>query len=711
MKKSSTFNKGIKLLLAATLIFLVLLVTVHSIFVDMGLSGIENSSGKIIKYIEEKLDLYESYQLNTEEDVTLQKVFDGMMLDHKGVLLITKDDELVASNKDGFDSYSGEYWEELSKESILVEKNLGKVQYEGKRWYISESEYKDYKIYVMFPSNAVYQIYYVGTLILVILYLVVLGLVLVAYSGFERKHYKRMEKYYQTMDAVSGIYMANMLVSLKDNSYHWLKCPEWIRDKVKDENDARSLIQKLSEIFVQAPYRENFLQETDIRTVQERIKGKQSITFTYEDVEEHWVTITIVPEKTGENEEVESVLYLLRNVTEEMEREKNYQKQLKLAGDAKTNFLRRMSHDIRTPINGIRGIVEIADHNPNDLEKQQECRAKVMVASGYLLDLVNNVLDMSKLESGEVKLEHRPFNLTELLKKANEITTMQCRDCGITYHTSWYEVTHTDLIGSPVHLQQVLLNLAGNAVKYNKENGHIYVGTREISCTEDTAEYEFTCRDTGIGMSEEFQKHIFEPFSQENENGRTKYAGTGLGMSIAKELTELQGGTISLKSTEGEGSEFTVRISFEIDHGKRKKEIPKEGVVYSIKEMKILLVEDNDLNMEVAEYLLKEEGAVITKAWNGQEAVDIFAGSDVGYFDAVLMDVMMPVMGGLEAAEKIRQMNREDAGIIPIIAMSANAFQDDIEMSLKAGMNEHLTKPLDMKLLIKTLSKEIKGRR
>ena len=451
-----------------------------------------------------------------------------------------------------------------------------------------------------------------------------------------------------------------------------------------------------------------YLEFTDINTVKERLKGKRFISYTYENVYNQWITISIIPQDIDESGDIKAVLYLASDVTDEMEKEKEYQKRLKLAGDAKTNFLRRMSHDIRTPINGIRGILQIAKNEPQNLEKQKEYREKIDVASGYLLDLVNNVLDMSKIESGEIKLEHKSFDLMELLNKTNDIIIMQCNECGIAYNIQGFDIPYRKLIGSPLHLQQILLNIGGNAVKYNTENGEIFVSCHMVSVNGDTVVYEFVCRDTGIGMSEEYKKHIFEPFTQENGAARTRYAGTGLGMSIVKELTELQGGTISFKSEQGKGSEFTVRLPFEVDNSAEQSETRgTENEEYSIDGFKILLAEDNDLNMEIAEHLLTERGAVVTKAHNGQEAVNEFLKSDEGYFNLILMDIMMPVMGGWEASRRIRSMKRSDAAVIPIIAMTANAFQEDIEHSLAAGMNEHVSKPLDMNVLVKTIS-EIK---
>ena len=371
------------------------------------------------------------------------------------------------------------------------------------------------------------------------------------------------------------------------------------------------------------------------------------------------------------------------------------------ANFAKTNFLRRMSHDIRTPINGIIGITEIAERHPEDFHLQKDWCQKVRTASQYLLELVNNVLDMSKLESGEIKLERQEFDLLKVLSEASEIIKIHGIEKGITYNIDMENVIHKNVIGSPKHFQQVFMNIAGNAVKYNREGGRVDVTCKEISGNETSIEFAITCADTGCGMSEEFQKHLFEPFAQEHEGARTNYAGSGLGLAIAKNLIELQGGSISFTSKVGVGTTFYIRIPFEISHieAATRKEIKLE----SIKGINILLVEDNELNMEIAEYLLKDKGAKVTKAWNGLEAINIFEKAAPGTFDIILMDVMMPVIGGLEPTRRIRKSKHADGKTVPIIAMTANAFQDDEERSLKAGMNAHITKPLDLNQLIQTI--------
>lgn len=401
----------------------------------------------------------------------------------------------------------------------------------------------------------------------------------------------------------------------------------------------------------------------------------------------------------------------LEHQKQELEKEEKYKAELLIAAkkaeaanEAKTEFLQRMSHDIRTPINGICGMLDVADHYADDMEKQTECRAKIKEASYLLLELVNEVLDMSKLESDEVILEEIPFNLSCISREVFVVIEQIAAEQNIRIVWEKKEIIHRDLIGSPGHVKRVMMNILSNAVKYNRANGQIYISCREIPSEQPgMTTMEFVCRDTGIGMTEEFQKHIFEPFAQEDAGSRTKFAGTGLGMAISKNLVEKMGGTITFESKEGAGTTFVIRVPFQIDTDRSGRSETGEKTEVSIRGLHILLAEDNELNMEIAEFLLQNEGAVVTKAWNGQEAVEIFEKSGSGEFDVILMDIMMPVMNGYEAAKRIRSLDREDAQVIPIIAMTANAFVEDRMKAKEAGMNEHIGKPVDGKLLVKVI--------
>ena len=401
----------------------------------------------------------------------------------------------------------------------------------------------------------------------------------------------------------------------------------------------------------------------------------------------------------------------LAHQKQEQEKDEKYKAELlsaakkaEAANEAKTEFLQRMSHDIRIPINGICGVVNMADHYADDMEKQTEYRTKIKEASNLLLELVNDVLDMSRLESGEVVMEEIPFNLSSISKEVLIVIKQIAAEQNIRIVWEKKEIIHRELIGSPGHVKRVMMNILSNAVKYNRENGQIYISCIEIPSEQpEMTTMEFVCRDTGIGMAEEFQKRIFEPFAQEHAGSRTKFAGTGLGMPISKKLIEKMGGTITFESAEGIGTTFVIRVPFKIDLDADKREEQKDVSENSIKGLHILLAEDNELNMEISEFVLRNEGADVTKAWNGQEAVERFRKSRVGEFNVILMDIMMPVKNGYEAARLIRSLDREDAKTIPIIAMTANAFTEDRIRAKEAGMDEHIAKPVDAELLVKVI--------
>ena len=402
---------------------------------------------------------------------------------------------------------------------------------------------------------------------------------------------------------------------------------------------------------------------------------------------------------------------------QELEKDEKYKAELLIAAkkaeaanEAKTEFLQRMSHDIRTPINGICGMVNMADHYADDMEKQTEYRTKVKEASNLLLELVNDVLDMSKLESGEVVLEESPFNLSKIFEEVLVVIEQIAAEQNIRIVWEKKEIKHRDFIGSPRYVKRVMMNILSNAVKYNRENGQIHISCREIPSEQpETTTMEFVCRDTGIGMTEEFQKYVFEPFAQEHTGSRTKFTGTGLGMPITKKLVEKMGGTITFESEKGVGTTFVIQVPFKIDMDADKREEQTDVSENSIKGLHILLAEDNELNMEIAEFVLQNEGADVTKAWNGQEAVELFRNSKPGEFNVILMDIMMPVVNGYEATKMIRSLDREDAKKIPIIAMTANAFTEDRIRAKKAGMDEHIAKPVDVELLIKVIHKFVEN--
>lgn len=368
------------------------------------------------------------------------------------------------------------------------------------------------------------------------------------------------------------------------------------------------------------------------------------------------------------------------------------------ANSAKTEFLRRMSHDVRTPINGIMGMLKIAEHHIGEDDKIHNCIEKATAASQQLLTLVNDVLDISKLEKKEFVFDDEPFDIVSVLNDQMSAAEAYAAQYGVTVFGGINSsVEHRYLIGSAHLLNRVLMNVAINAVKYNRPGGTVKISCTELSSDDNTALFRFVCEDTGIGMSEEFKKHALEPYTQEGKKSNTSFSGTGLGLAVAKNITEQMNGTIELQSCENKGTTVTVTIPFSIDLEAQKQSEKKNAADDAeLSGKKALLVEDNELNREIAAALLEEFGIDIEVAQNGKEAVDAFKASKPNSFDFVFMDIMMPVMDGLEASRQIRKLDRKDAATVPILAVSANAFQEDIKRSLDAGMNAHLTKPLEI---------------
>jgi signal transduction histidine kinase len=373
------------------------------------------------------------------------------------------------------------------------------------------------------------------------------------------------------------------------------------------------------------------------------------------------------------------------------------------ANAAKSEFLAHMSHDIRTPINGILGMTHIAIKNKDNAERVDDCLHKINGAADHLLTLINDVLDMSSIESGKVAVVHEPLDIRVLVNNCISIIDGQLVSRELEFVNKYDEPEHPFVFGDELHLRQVFINILGNAVKFTPDGGRIELRMKETGFSDKRVSYRFEFEDTGIGISEKFQSKIFDEFSQEEKGGRSTYQGTGLGMAISKKFIELMGGNISVRSRLGEGTCFTVDLEFDVDEEYRTKVSSDKKV--ELQGMKVLLVEDNELNMEIARVILTEEGIDVTEAENGKIAYDIFTESVPNRFDLILMDVMMPVMNGYEATKAIRESAHPQAGTIPIIAMTANAYREDVERAMDAGMNAHVAKPVDVALLMSVLEK------
>ena len=525
----------------------------------------------------------------------------------------------------------------------------------------------------------------------------------------------------EIISTIATLYVTIIHANVKERTYELLKGHDLVQKILGQKGKIDDVMERLPTAFAAMEGREKFRKFLNFDTLTERLRNTNYVSTEFVSINGGWRLSRFIVKSRDTQGNVVDVLYVVRDITEEKLREIMYQKQLKesmedaqRANISKTAFLRRMSHDIRTPLNGIVGMIHIAQKHSNDVAKLQECRQKVLQSTDYLQKLINNVLDISKLESGSLMLEYKSFDLVELLSNNMTVVAMSAYENGVRFEggVEASTIRHRYLIGSPVHLSRVLMNLASNAIKYNHFHGTVNVHCEELSDDGNIAVFKFVCSDTGLGMSEEFQKHAFDVFAQEGKQSTTTFSGSGLGLSIVKDIIELMGGMIELESKENVGSTFTVTVPFKIDHSVENNDSQNDSCPQSMElsGKRVLLVEDNAINMEIAYAILEEEHLNITEAKNGKEALEIFQNSKLNEYDVIIMDVMMPVMDGLEATKAIRMLEREDAKKIPIIAMTANAFEEDRKACLDAGMDEHIGKPIDIPLLKRTITKAIGDR-
>lgn len=525
----------------------------------------------------------------------------------------------------------------------------------------------------------------------------------------------------EIISAIATLYVTIVHANVKERTYELLKGHDLVQKILGQKGKIDDVMERLPTTFAAKEWREQYREFLDFDTLAERLRNTNFVSIEFMGTNGKWRLSRFIVKSRDTQGNVVDVLYVVRDITEEKLRELMYQKQLKAsmedaqrANISKTAFLQRMSHDIRTPLNGIVGMIHIAEKYKNDVDKLRECRQKALQSTDYLQKLINNVLDISKLESGSLMLEYKSFDLVELLSNNVTVVAMSAYENGVRFEggVEANTIRHRYLIGSPVHLSRVLMNLASNAIKYNHFHGTVNVHCEELSDDGNIAVFKFVCSDTGLGMSEEFQKHAFDVFAQEGKQSTTTFSGSGLGLSIVKDIIELMGGMIELESKENVGSTFTVTVPFKIDHSVENNDSQNDSCPQSMElsGKRVLLVEDNAINMEIAYAILEEEHLNITEAKNGKEALEIFQNSKLNEYDVIIMDVMMPVMDGLEATKAIRMLEREDAKKIPIIAMTANAFEEDRKACLDAGMDEHIGKPIDIPLLKRTITKAIGDR-
>lgn len=542
--------------------------------------------------------------------------------------------------------------------------------------------------------------------------------------------YKEKAIQEQLQKALDEAKLSNEIIEAIAKSYQYISRIDIAKDWFEEiaNRDAENMNYKKSgEVFsgnrnvckklVAEEYQEAFLKFTDITTLPVRMKNEETIVMEYQMKDGNWHKLRFIEKKRDKDGNLTHVLCAIRSISDVKKKEQELLQQVaETRKDAalKSRFLSNMSHDIRIPINGIIGMTELVDRYPDNPEIQKKCREKLLESARHLVSMVNDILDMNKLETEQFVENDIPFNLAAVLNRVNTDQQMQAGKKKIDYVVDWKksEMNHMYLMGNPVYIEKLLTVITDNAVKFTKPGGNVSVWCREISEDDERAFYEFGCSDNGIGMSEEFAGHAFEMFSQENKTSRTQYEGTGLGLAIAKKITERLGGTIEIKSKKNCGTTVTMTIPFKTGvqnlmqytenvNTESTEDIPLEG-------LHALIAEDNELNLEIAKLMLEETGICVECAADGKEAVAKFEESEPGYYDVIFMDIMMPYMNGWDATRKIRTLQRPDADKIPIIAMSANAFAEDIINSHISGMNWHLTKPIDADKLMTALKECIR---
>lgn len=662
-----------------------------------------------------------------EED--LESLLSGLELERSGHYLIAENGMIRAASDTTF-GISEANENELFEKLALTPKDgkLHWVSAGGKIYWGYHSGCENYSIYIYYPAAAVLSsaIAIVAAVMaaycaLCFLYYAVRNQALYENQEKLRQSNQSLTETVQMLKALQTIYFMLFCVNLETGHYDAVYIAPWMKAAIPESGDYDTLRKLFIDGFIVPAFREDIDTHMSIPYIRETLNRqnlsdvRKSFYVDYQAIREDrtpWCRVSATPVDFDESGKPRHILALVQDIDQDKAREADYQAQIinevnktKIANNAKTDFLRRISHDIRTPINGIQGYIDMAAKHPENAELQEHCRRNISMTLRILLELVNSILDMGDLESNEIILEEKPFDLTALLDGVNTTMLPLAKEKNIHYEVvRCGALPFTHLIGSPRHLSQIIMNLTSNAVKYTNPGGNIRVHTQLISHTEDSVTYAFVCEDNGVGMSEEFQQHVYEPFTQERINARTTYEGIGLGLSIVKKLVDAMNGTITCQSKKGVGTTFRVELTFKLD---RRQEavlsLPEQKADTTLNKRNILLAEDNALNMEIAECILTELGAKVTKAWNGKEAVDIFAASAPGHFDLILMDIMMPEMGGREATRSIRAMNRPDAKSVLIMAMSANSLQEDIQKNRNAGMNDHISKPISSDELKKAL--------
>lgn len=526
-----------------------------------------------------------------------------------------------------------------------------------------------------------------------------------------QKAYEEVIESNEIISAIAKSYCHIYLINLEKDEYEEILHDSTVHHFTGNKGCASKRFKERCEENVELEYREMFYEFTNFETIQNHLAKDDETVTEYKMLDGNWHRLVFIAKNRDENGKVIEIICTIRSISEVKRRELNLHYEAEEARhevEAKNRFLSNMSHDIRTPLNGMIGMLRMAEQYPDDLEMRQSLKAKVNESLDYLVTLINNILELNKLETDKTEIVCMPFNMIEVIQDACFRSYRKAKEKNITFHmdVDKKSIQYPYVVSNATYIDRIFANLTENAVKFTEENGNIDVYYREIHHDDTHVTVEFGCRDDGIGMSEEFMKYAFDAFSQEKKTSRSKYEGSGLGLSIVKKLVDKLDGTIEVASKKNVGTDIKICMTFEIGE-----EVNSNSILenYSdLKGLRALVVEDNELNTEVVKFLLEKNGIIVDCVGDGVQALESFEKSSLGYYAMILMDILMPRMNGLEATRRIRTLQRKDASLIPIIAMSANAFSDDIMRGKMAGMNEYLAKPLDEEMLIRAIRKCLK---
>ena len=651
-------------------------------------------------------------------DLTMETVFADFPFKMDGSVVISDGTKVVSTNESKLLGMSVKECDELYQNAFHESKDhIVRLDAAGSSWYGKKEKIMDYDIYVFFPAMQVFMTRNVVCLSYVLIAIVIFTLFRTVRIHMEQESIIREQKRLQIINALGHAYSFILLIDIKKNTLEVVKSADVAGPNYRKKNLTNELQKEYIDSMIAPSFQKSYLEFTDMDTMESRLKEHDSLSCISQTIKGAWIRSMIVPQKYDEKGNLSTVLLAISDVTEEKEHELEQDKILRKAlssaehaNRAKTAFLNNMSHDIRTPMNAIIGFTSLAAEHLDDREIIRDYLEKISTSGKHLLSLINDVLDMSRIESGSVKIEKTNVYLPDVLEDLKTIILESVHAKQQKLLIKMQDVVHEDIITDKLRLTQVLLNIISNAVKFTPVGGTIHILVEEkASQKAGYAVYSFCIKDNGIGMSKEFQEHVFDSFARERTVTESGITGTGLGMAITKNIVDLMGGTIHLTSKQGEGSEFIVTLECELadktvqDKQSSCPKAEKKHLDYSGK--KVLLVEDNELNREIATEILKSLGMKVDYAADGMEAVEIMSSEAGNQYDMIFMDIQMPKMDGYTATREIRTLKDTKKANVPIIAMTANAFDEDRKKAIKAGMNGHIAKPIDVNVILQNLDR------